>query len=156
MLGASSCGDPQLRAADCSHPRLVRRLCASLLAADGQGSQDGSANGTGLQRALEDTAHAVLLGFEVGSWAGDDPAALHGRRPRRRRRRPVALRCRFALPRSQPSICQWPQGDVPYVPPDERAAQAAAGMADAAQQLHAEGYPRLAADLEAGVERLRR
>lgn len=77
MLGASSCGDPQLRAADCSHPRLVRRLCASLLAADGQGSQDGSANGTGLQRALEDTAHAVLLGFEVGNWAGDDPAAVH-------------------------------------------------------------------------------
>ncbi|KAI7838596.1 hypothetical protein COHA_007604 [Chlorella ohadii] len=111
MFAAGSCGDAQLQAADCSQRRLVRRLCASVLDAEGQGCQGEQGSDEARLRALEDTAHAVLLGFE---------------------------------------------GDVPYVPPDERPAQAAAGIADAAQQLRAEGYPGLAADLEAGAEQLKR
>ena len=45
---------------------------------------------------------------------------------------------------------------MPYVSPDERAAQAAGGLAEAAQQLRAEGYPGLAAELEVGAEHLKR
>lgn len=156
MLATGSCADAQLRAADCSHRRLVRRLCASVLAADGQGSGSDGAR----LRALEDTAHAVLLGFEVCRSTGSDPDARgdpSGLPPPPPP--PLHLRC-LALPDRRAALDVCPrhclQGDVPYVAPDERAAQAAGGLAEAAQQLRAEGYPGLATDLEVGAERLKR
>ena len=75
MIAAGSCADAQLRAADCSHRRLVRRLCASVLAADGQGSRSEQDCDGARLRALEDTAHAVLLGFEVCRSTRSDPDA---------------------------------------------------------------------------------
>ncbi len=157
MFAAGSCSDAQLQAADCSQRRLVRRLCASVLDAEGQGCQGEQGSDEARLRALEDTAHAVLLGFEVGSSAKDDLTAARAACNASRRCRRPAWRCLAMLRAARVHILFHDlQGDVPYVPPDERPAQAAAGIADAAQQLRAEGYPGLAADLEAGAEQLKR
>lgn len=145
----------ELLAADLATRPLLARLARKLLASEQViATIAGPEEQTRTLSRLEDIAYSVLLGLHPVSWTEGWRQLIAALLTVSSQNRHASILGSFVDLLLDALLPQ--EAAPPYVPPDEREAAVAAGLAAAAAQLQGEGYPALAYDLGVALGKLRR